>query len=318
MDCTDMIDEKHSFPLYDICDTIVPVNSPGLPGFEQNMIVEANKSKNRAGVKCKFCHSCEVVKNGLRNNTQYWLCKSCGHAFVNNQALPKMKYPVEIVAKSVDDFYNGTSLHKICNGLEQTRGALPSISAVYEWVRKLTQNGLSEAKKHFPQVSDIWVVSIVSIWLNHKVYLYINILDVETQFLIASKLGKFEDIKSVFEIAKEKADKCPRLIITNGWRGYSDVIEQVFGADTSHSIVSLRQCKEVSSNYLSYLKYWRDVFKTKYKQMHHMDENIQLIVDGMVLRYNFFSPHGNPGQKTPAEAAQIAFPYRNWLDIAKS
>jgi len=281
------------------------------------MIVETARSPNKAGVRCKYCHSHQVVKNGLRNQTQYWLCKSCGHAFVNNLAIPKMKYPLNIVAQAVEDYYSGISLHNIARAVQQTTGNLPSISAVYGWVRKITQRGLSEANSQIPRVGDTWLVSLVSIWLNHKVYLYINILDAKTQFLIASRLGKFEDIKSVFENAKENAGKSPSRIITNGWRGYIDVVEQVFGADTSHSIVSLQQCNEVSTNYLNYLKYWRDVFKIKYKHLHQLNDNIQLIVDGMVLRYNFFCPQIDLGQKTPAESANITFRYHNWLDIAK-
>ena len=39
--------------------------------------------------KCKFCGSSDVVKNGTRAGTQYWLCKECGRGFVDNKALPK-------------------------------------------------------------------------------------------------------------------------------------------------------------------------------------------------------------------------------------
>jgi transposase-like protein len=284
---------------------------------ERNMIVEASKPVDRSRVRCKFCHGEEVVKNGLRKNIQYWLCKTCGHGFVDNQALPKMKYPVEIVAKAVDDFYKGASLLAICRDIGQATSNLPSISAVYGWIKKLTQSGLKEVKKHHPLVSDRWVVTVTSIWLNHNMYLYINMLDSETQFIIASRLGKFNDIKTVFESAREIANKCPFWIITDGWRGYGDVIEQVFGADAAHLVIYPFQSEDVSPDYLDYLQRWKKVFKTKYKLMRHPDENTQSVVDGMVLCYNYLTPHGNSGQKTPAEAARIIFPYKNWLDVAK-
>jgi transposase-like protein len=282
------------------------------------MVVSVARSPGRADVRCKFCHGNEVVKNGLRKNTQYWLCKSCGHGFVDNQALPKMKYPVETVAKAVDDFYKGASLLSICHEIGRITGNVPSVSAVYEWIKKLTQTGLKESKKHRPLVSDRWVVNVISIWLNHKMYLYINILDSETQFLIASRLGKFKDIKIVFETAKDTSAKHPAWLLTDYWRGFGDVIEQVFGADTAHLVVNPFQCKEVSENYVAYLKHGRDMLKAKYKLLRHVDENTQSVVDGMVFCYNFFSPQESLGHKTPAEAAKIVFPYKNWLDVAKS
>jgi transposase-like protein len=280
------------------------------------MITTNVKSKTVVRVSCKYCRGRNVVKNGLRNNTQFWLCRDCGHAFVNNQALPKMKYPLDLVVKSVEKYYEGVSLHNISKEISQTAGSLPSISVVYEWIRKLTQSGLIEVRKHVPRVGDVWVVSIVSIWLNHHVYIYINIFDAGTQFIIASKLGKFEDIKTVFENARKLAGKSPRSIVTNGWRGYMHAVEQVFGADTSHIVVSLEKCPQVSADFIAYLEYWRSVFKTKYKHLHSLDENIQMIVDGMVLQYNFFRLQEGLGKKTPAEAARIALPFHSWQDIA--
>jgi transposase-like protein len=281
------------------------------------MIVESFHPLDRSRVRCKFCESQEVVKNGLRNNVQYWLCKRCGHGFVDNQALPKMKYPLEIVAKAVDDFYKGASLLDISRDVRQSTGNLPSISAVYEWIRKLTLSGLKEVKKHQPQVSDRWVVTVTSIWLNHNMYLYINMLDSETQFIIASRLGKFKEIKTVFESAREIANKCPFWIVTDGWRGYGDVIEQVFGADAAHLVIHPFQSEDVSPDYLDYLQRWKKIFKIKYKLLRHPDENTQLVVDGMGLCYNYFTTLGNLGQKTPAEAARIIFPYKNWAEVAR-
>ncbi|MDY6917876.1 MAG: hypothetical protein SVP26_08040, partial [Chloroflexota bacterium] len=40
----------------------------------------------------------------------------------------------------------------------------------------------------------------------------------------------------------------------------------------------------------------------------------KLITDGWLLHYNFFRPHESLGM-TPAKAAGIDFPYRNWRDI---
>lgn len=47
-------------------------------------------------IRCKFCNSRDIVKNGHRKGTQYWLCKNCGHGFVANKSVPKSRYPTLI------------------------------------------------------------------------------------------------------------------------------------------------------------------------------------------------------------------------------
>jgi len=51
--------------------------------------------------RCKFCGSHYVVKNGTWRGVQRWLCRDCGRAFVDNQALPKMKTPIAEIADAL-------------------------------------------------------------------------------------------------------------------------------------------------------------------------------------------------------------------------
>ena len=39
-------------------------------------------------IYCKYCGSKNVVKNGSKNNLQYYLCRDCNHTFAGNNALP--------------------------------------------------------------------------------------------------------------------------------------------------------------------------------------------------------------------------------------
>jgi transposase-like protein len=99
-------------------------------------------------VECKFCNSREVVKNGIRKGVQYWLCTNCGCGFVDNRALPRMRYSKDIVAKAVYDYYNGQSLNSIARGIGQQTGNHPSDSSVYTWVQKLTKIAIKESEKY--------------------------------------------------------------------------------------------------------------------------------------------------------------------------
>jgi hypothetical protein len=40
--------------------------------------------------------------------------------------------------------------------------------------------------------------------------------------------------------------------------------------------------------------------------------------DGWLVHYNFFRPHSAIGDKTPAEAAGLQSPYKNWADVVNA
>jgi putative transposase len=272
--------------------------------------------------ECKFCHSKAVVKNGKRSGTQYYLCKECGRGFVYNKALPRMKYPKEVVARGVYDYYAGKSLSKIRGGIKQQYNLEPSDSTIYGWVKRLTKTGIKEADNYIPQVGNKWVADETVIKLKDgKKYWLINVIDAGTRFILVSKLSKtcnIQDMISVFIDAQKKAGGAiPKVILTDGWKAYIEGIEQVFGADTKHIVSTPFTEKELSTNVV---ERWHGTLKDRLKPMRGMDKSDtqQLILKGFIFYYNFLRPHESLNGKTPAEAAKIKYPYKNWEDIIHS
>jgi len=270
---------------------------------------------------CKFCQSTSVVKNGKRNGVQYYLCKECGRGFVHNKGLPRMRYPIDIVADAVYDYYAGVSLRKIRDGIDQKIGRRPADSAIYGWVKRLTKIGLAEAKNHTPQVGNKWLADECVLKLkDRKKYWLINVIDYDTRFLLASRLSSTRNIRDIcltFKAAKDKAKKSPKVMMTDGWKAYIDGCELVFGSATKHIVTTPFERKELSTNIV---ERWHGTLKDRLKPMRGMDksETHQLILEGFILNYNYLRRHESLG-KTPAEAAKIAtFPYRSWLDIIRS
>ena len=115
-----------------------------------------------------------------------------------NKALPRMRYPIDTVAKGVYDYYAGVSLNKIREGISQQWGLKPADSAIYGWVKKLTRIGLAEAKKYIPKVSNKWIADETVIKLKDgKKYWLINVIDYDTRFLLVSKLSKTRNTKDI-------------------------------------------------------------------------------------------------------------------------
>jgi putative transposase len=272
--------------------------------------------------KCKFCGSVDVVKNGKRNGTQYYLCKNCGRGFVYNRGLPHMRYPVGIVADAVYDYYAGVSLRKIVDGIAQKIGRRPSDSAIYGWVKRLTKIALAEARHYIPQVGDKWLADECVLKLKDgKKYWLINVIDYDTRFLLASRLSSARGIKDIcltFKKAKDRAKKSPKLMLTDGWKAYVEGCELVFGGVAKHVVTTPFKKKELSTNIV---ERWHGTLRDRLKPMRGMDksETQQLILEGFVFNYNYLRPHESLKGKTPAEAAKIHdFPYKSWLDAIKS
>lgn len=271
--------------------------------------------------RCKFCQSTSVVKNGKRNNVQYYLCRDCGRGFVHNKGLPKMRYPIDIVADAVYDYYAGVSLNKIRDGIHQKIGQKPADSAIYGWVKRLTRIGLAEAKKHTPQVGNKWLADECVIKLKDgRKYWLINVMDYNTRFLLASQLSgnrNVTDIKSALETARNKANKMPVVLLTDGWQNYRYASKSQFGRDTVHVVTTPFVKKGLSTNIV---ERWHGTLKDRLKPMRGMDksETYQLILEGFILNYNYFRPHESLKDRTPAEVAGIDFPYQSWLGVIKS
>jgi len=294
--------------------------------FQRVMVKMASEIATKAiGIdmpQCKFCQSTSVVKNGKRNNVQYYLCRNCGRGFVYNRGLPRMRYAVDIVADAVYDYYAGVSLNKIRDGIYQKAGLKPADSAIYGWVKRLTKIALAEAKDYTPQVSDKWLADECVLKLKDgKKYWLINVIDYDTRFLLASRLSSARGIKDIcltFKAAKDRAKKSPKVMLTDGWQAYIDGCELVFGADTKHIKTTPFEQKELSTNIV---ERWHGTLRDRLKPMRGMDksETHQLILEGFILNYNYLRPHGSLKDRTPAEVAKIHdFPYRSWLDVIKS
>ena len=268
-------------------------------------------------VECKFCNSRAVVKNGLRKGVQYWLCTNCGCGFVDNRALPRMRYPKDIVAKAVYDYYNGQSLNSIARGIGQQTDNHPSDSSVYTWVQKLTKIAIKEASKYIPEVGDSWVADETVLKIGGKNIWMYDIIDEKTRYLLASRLAlsrTTRDAQILMESASKRAGgKIPKVILTDKNASYIDGIELAFGSDAEH--VQTKPFKHEENTEL--IERFHGTLKDRTKVMRGLktiDSAIEYI-NGWLFYYNFLRPHESLENKTPAEVAKIKYPYKSWQEI---
>ena len=67
-------------------------------------------------IKCKFCGSTDVMKYGIRNGEQNYICKKCGRKFIAKDAPMGMRTPTEQIGASLNMYYDGLSVVNQRNG----------------------------------------------------------------------------------------------------------------------------------------------------------------------------------------------------------
>lgn len=273
---------------------------------------------DRANGRCKFCSSSRIVRNGTRKSTQYWLCKDCGRGFVDNHALPKMKFAMDTVALAVCQYYSGVSLKEIRDRIDEDSNIRPDYSAIYDWITRLTRIAQNEARKHKPAVSDTWIADNTLIDIIGRQYWLLDIIDIETRYLIVTCLSATRtaiDINIILGMAVKRTGKIPKVVITDGWRGYIDGIEMAFKDDLNHA----PGMPSVEKDSMNLIELSRGNLADRNKVMRFKKQDTaKLIIEGWLIDYNFFRPNPSLNYRTPAAVAGIQFPHRNWLDVLKS
>jgi len=267
-------------------------------------------------ITCKFCGSRNVIRYGHYRGIQRFLCKDCGRKFADNDALPSMQTPIDQVGTAIGMYYEGQSLNSICRLMAQIYHSYPSDSTVYRWIAKFTKRAINETRDCKLNVGDVWVADETVLDIDGKNVWFWDIIDAKTRFLLASRLSRSRTIKEAalfMNEAKRRAGKSPKTIITDKLAAYLDGIDLVFGGAAKH----IRSKPFTIENNTNLIERFHGTLKDRTKVMRGLKDmkSARLMTAGWLLHYNYLRPHEALKGKTPAEAAGVKYPYRNWQEI---
>ena len=264
---------------------------------------------------CKYCDSPKVVKFGTYEGVQRYWCKECKRKFVDNDALTKMRTPVNVIASAVGMYYGGMPLDSIQRQLEQDHGLRMSESGIYYWVVRFSRDAVEKAKTFTPKVGDTWVADETVIKVGGKNIWFWDVIDKSSRYLLASRLSATRTTKDaalVMKEAQKAAGKTPKRIITDRLAAYIDGIELVFGADTKH----VQGKPFVDKDSTNVIERFHGTMKDRtnvIRGFKNMD-TAQLLSDGWLVHYNFLKEHEALGDIPPAQKMGKV-PFKNWVDI---
>lgn len=276
-------------------------------------------------ILCKFCSSRNVVRDGVRKGVQSYWCKDCKRKFAGNDALPGMRVPPDRIATALSLFYEGLSLQEISRSVAQVYDdSPPSDSTVYEWITRFTQKAIAKTQGYKAHTGTLWAADETVLDVgggrtkagSENTIWFWDVIDEETRFLLASHLSRtrtIQDAETLFSQAAERSATTPRLIVTDKLQAYIDGIERVFGAETAH----IRSEGMATESHNNIIERFHGTLKQRTKVMRGLrtPNTDRLVLDGWLIHYNYFRPHESLQGKTPAEAAQMDFPFKSWKDV---
>jgi transposase-like protein len=269
-------------------------------------------------INCKLCGSNNVIRFGRYKRIQRWFCKDCQHKFADNDALAGMRMPGNRVATAVGMYYEGRSLNVIPGLVFQQCGSYVTKASVYKWIKRISEISTIEDKNTRIEVGDTWIANESVIKISGQNYWLMDIIDSDTRFVLASEIfsgRSSSDIKIIMEIARDKANKSPKLVITDGWRGYLNGVELVYGSDVKH-IQFISNNKE---NQSIIDENWYSTFKDRAKIMGRLRNrgHAQTILNGWLVHYNYFRLQDALHGRTPGDMAKANFKYQGWNDLVR-
>jgi putative transposase len=272
--------------------------------------------------ECKFCHSTNYIRYGSKNGKQVYKCKDCNRKFVDNVDFENMKYNPKIIALTLDLYFRGLSLRKVCQHLKEFYNLGVSYMTVYRWIEKYIGIMNEYVNTLQPEIGDVWHADEMMVGINGNWEYLWNVMDERTRFQLASvvsKERKVHDARVVFQKSKKNiGGRRPKFIVTDGLGAYRGAINKEF--TTNHGEVehlwNVGLQHHPNNNHVERL---HGTIRQRSKVMRGLKTEETPIVQGHRLFYNFIKPHEALGGKTPSEEAGISIEGENkWLTLMRT
>jgi len=262
-------------------------------------------------MKCKYCTSENVVKNGKVRGKQSYLCKDCGHRFYLDGKFARMKTNKNIIVAALNFYYDGLSLRKAQRNLEQVFSETISQVTILNWIKKYSKLVKEFVSTLTPELSGFWHEDETMLKCEGRNIWFWEMIDEDTRFLVASHISgtrTLEDTIAMFKKGYDQSKKRPKVIFVDGSFVYQPAFNKVFYTRYKADRVELIQKVGIRTRETNNLvERLHGTVKDRVKPMRGLKayESTEAIIDGYTVHYNFVRPHQGLDGKTPAQVAGI-------------
>jgi len=270
-------------------------------------------------MNCKFCQSPNTIKYGYRSETHYYKCKDCGRKFSGKMAPENMHFSKKIINESIDLFYYGIPLRDISRHILISEKTYVDPSSIWRWILRFSRKAEQILNNVNIGHSQRWIVCENKIKNGSRTWLIIDVLDFTTRFLLASLVTanrSLEQIKELFLIAHSRTNNTPIQVVTNRYAVYSEVVEQVFGANTEHiKHIKGKGIRSDIDTHIIRLFQRTTQGRTDILGRLRTPESVKVIAQGYTFYYNFMCPLKELGNLTPSMKVGLNDIFDNWIKV---
>ena len=273
----------------------------------------------KISVDCTKCGSPKIWKTGKQGAHQRYLCRNCGAKFRAGGITSGHRYDAEAIGQAIRAYYAGMSYKAIAQHMRDMYDIpKPSKSTLFEWVNRYSR-GANEILVAYPATTGAtWAADELVLQVaGKKAWLWV-VMDKKTRYILAMHLALSRDAgaaKQAFRKALAVAKHPPEKLITDKLLSYNPAVRSVM-ANTRHlkskgirSWLNNNMLERVNSTIRQRTKVLRGINDL---------ENAQTLLEGWQLYYKFFREHEGIHDQTPARAARIDSPFKEWADVVRA
>ena len=231
----------------------------------------------------------------------------------------KMKTPSKLIASAMGLYYGGMPLDAIQQSFKQDHNLDMSESNYWNWVERFTKEAVKRCKGFKPKVGDVWVADETYMKLGKRNVYFWDIIDSKTNYLLASYVSftrGTRDARMLMRLARVRAGKYPRVVITDKLASYIDGIGDEYATYTEHRQGGPFKYKVSGESTAEIERFHRTLEqRTEVFQKYNDIDTIKLLTDGWLINYNFFKQNEGCGNIPPAQAMSEVVPIKDWNDV---
>jgi transposase-like protein len=280
-------------------------------------ITTPNENKDAVDIKpfcCTHCGSENYTNYGNKNDRQQYMCKDCNRKFVDNLYFERLKGDPKIICLTLDLYFKGVSLRKICDHLKQFYGLKIVHATLLNWIKRYIEIMDSYVSQFKPKLGSVWQVDEMMVDIDGNWFYLWNVMDEFTRFHLASVISKerkIKDARKAFQQAKKRSHNVrPRCIVTDGLQTYKKAINKEFHTVKKETIhignVGIRGKRFRNTKFDNNLvERLHGTVRDRNKTQRGLKSEETTFVKGHQLYYNFIKPHEGLNGYTPAHFANI-------------
>ena len=227
-----------------------------------------------------------------------------------------MKHTPKAITLSMDLYFKGISYRKICDHLKQFYNLYVNPTTPMRWIQKYLKLLSRYSDQYKAKVSNIWHSDEMTLNIKKKgekgYYEWIwNVMDSETRYLLACRVTKTKfvrDARRPLNDAKERTNRRPDTVITDGLQAYRDAVKKEFydrSAGIQNPHLRLKSFEIRPNNNI--VERLNNTYRERLKIMRGLSklDGSNDFAEAMRVYYNYLRPHQALNGLTPAQMAGI-------------